>query len=187
MEPGRRSTMMTASSGRDSLSAAPRRGSTSSLMLERLLSGKRSSASMIDGRKDIEIIDLRLFDFALPRGEAKIEITYIAVNCCIHGQYSGEDEDSNSGERIVLEPNQVKNIYILLEGCTEMPINPAGFMSSSGSFPMAQTWTRPKTFRYPAEAELTLEVMVKGTRCITQPHTVKLKGTRAFLNYCFTS
>merc|ERR1712216_254576 len=109
---------------------------------------------MLEGALDVEIVDLRLFDFSLPKGGAKIEITFIEVNFALNFQgLTLDNEERRKEERIVLTPDQVKEIHIVLDGFTEIPINPLGFISSSGSFPLTQTWERPTKLKYPVEAE----------------------------------
>merc|ERR1712118_26214 len=110
-----------------------------------------------------------------PKGAAKIEITYIEVN---HSAttYTGQDEEPETeDEQIVLAPENIKEIYIDLDGYTELqvsPIKPNRFVSRSGSFPLEQKWTRPQGLRYPVEAEVTLELVVKNTRYLTQPYPI---------------
>jgi hypothetical protein len=180
LNPGLMPSVMTANSGYSGGSMSPRRNSTQSFMSQTpsgkpSFAGSRRGSSFIDGTLDIEIVDLRLFDFLLPKGEAKIEITYIAVN------------DRKEEEQIVLIPDQVKEVHILLDGLTETPINPLGFTSDSSSFPLTQTWTRPKGLKYPVQAEITLELGVKNTRCVTRPHQIVLTGTTSMFDYCVTT
>jgi hypothetical protein len=189
---GRKQSVMTLGSGGDHLSS-PGRISTMSGASGRMstMSGStsRRGSSMIDGKLEIEIVDMRFFDFSLPKNKANIEITYIEVNYAMtfSGYSKLQEEETRKEEKIVITPDQVKEIHIALDGFTELPINPLGFISNSGSFPMSQKWTRPKRLRYPLEAEVTLELMVKNSRCFTQPHMVTLQGTSSFLNYCLTS
>jgi hypothetical protein len=155
------------------------------------LSGsRRVSKGSIQIFDMMTIVDLRLFDFALPKGAAKIEITYIEVN---HSAttYTGQDEEPETeDEQIVLAPENIKEIYIDLDGYTELqvsPIKPNRFVSRSGSFPLEQKWTRPQGLRYPVEAEVTLELVVKNTRYLTQPYPITLKGTTSVFNHCATT
>jgi hypothetical protein len=144
----------------------------------------------LDGTVFAEIVDLRLFDFALPKNRAKIEITYIEVNLetTFPGNFiSFDDQETKKEERIVLRPSQVTKIHICSPKYVDLPIIPHAFEANSGiCFPLAQTWTRPKRFKYPADVELTLELMVNNVRCVTKPHWVTLTGTSSMFNYCIT-
>jgi hypothetical protein len=150
-------------------------------------SGRTSLRVFLEGKLDAEIVDLRLFDFALPKSKAKIEITYIEVKVLMSlPGYSILDPNGKKEERIVLKPKDVKGLRILCLGYEEVPINLGAFSSDSGSFPLSQTWTRPKRLRYPVQAELTFEIKVKDMRFFTKPHSVTLTGTSSIFDHCVT-
>jgi hypothetical protein len=97
---------------------------------------------------------------------------------------SFDEEETTNQEQIVLRPDQVKKIHIHCPEYQDLPIIPDAFRSNSECFPMSQTWTRPKRLRYPVEAEVTMELLVKNVRCATKPHRVTLKGTNSIFNNC---
>jgi hypothetical protein len=132
-------------------------------------------SSILEGKLDAQIVDLRLFDFALPKGKAKIEITYIEIS--VPGVST--KEGTREMERLVLKPEQVKRVHMLCRGCEELPIQLEAFNSNSESFPLTKTFPRPERLRYPTVAELTFELRVKNICYITQPHLVTLSGTKS--------
>ena len=105
-------------------------------------------SNVVEGCLDAQIVDLRLFDFALSKRRAKIEITYIEVN--IPGNSKLDDRSPNhrtkEGERVVLRPEQVKKAQLRLRlpfigySYEDVVINLEELRSNSGSFPLAQTW-----------------------------------------------
>jgi hypothetical protein len=83
-----------------------------------------TSQRSFDTVLDVEIVDLRLFDFALPKNMAKFEVTYLEVNLKMTvPAYSNLDEDTKKEERIVLRPEQLKKIHIRCKGYETSPIH----------------------------------------------------------------
>jgi hypothetical protein len=94
----------------------------------------RNATASSYARASAEIVDLRLFDFALPKSKAKIEITYIEVNMSttsprktVDMLRSFDEEETTNQEQIVLRPDQVKKIHIHCPEYQDLPIIPDAF------------------------------------------------------------